>query len=105
MFGIDWGNPETFWLNLTNVMLGVVTLACAVALFYGLAVDLLAKARKRVEMAGLDREVTDLHALHLPELGLMMADGGEPVEPPAANPAETPLFRKAEKLKLPKRPR
>ena len=97
MFGIDWGNPETFWLNLTNVMLGVVVLACAAALFYGLAADLIAKARRRVEMAGLDQEVRDLHAMHLPELGLTMADGGEPVDPPK--------FRKPEKTKLPKRPR
>jgi hypothetical protein len=80
MFGIDWSNSETFWLNATNLMLGLVTLACAGALIYGLAGDLLAKARQRLTVAGLDRELRDLHALELPELGLTMADGGEPVE-------------------------
>jgi hypothetical protein len=80
MFGVDWGNPETFWLNATNLMLGVVTLACAGALIYGLAGDLLAKARQRLTVAGLDRELKDLHSYDLPELGLTMADGGEPVD-------------------------
>jgi hypothetical protein len=80
MFGVEWSNPETFWLNATNLMLGFVTLACAGALIYGLAGDLLAKARQKMTVAGLDRELRDLHALQLPELGLTMADGGEPVE-------------------------
>ena len=26
MFGIDWGNSQTLWLNLTNLALGIVTL-------------------------------------------------------------------------------
>ncbi len=80
MFGVDWSNPETFWLNATNLMLGLVTLACAGALIYGLAGDLLAKARQKLTVAGLDREMRDLHAMHVPELGLTMADGGEPVD-------------------------
>lgn len=80
MFGVEWSNPETFWLNATNLMLGVVTLACAGALIYGLAWDLVAKARRKLTVAGLQQEMQDLHALHLPELGLTMADGGEPVE-------------------------
>ena len=73
MFGVDWSNPETFWLNAINLMLGLVTLACVGAIAYGLAGDLLAKVRQRT------KEAKDLHALHLPELGLTMADGGEPV--------------------------
>jgi hypothetical protein len=82
MFGVDWNNPETFWLNATNLMLGVVTLACVGALVYGLAWDLVAKARRRLSMAGLDQELRDLHSLQVPELGLTMADGGEPVKNP-----------------------
>ena len=40
MFGVDWSNPETFWLNATNLMLGVVTLACAGALPLGVTDNL-----------------------------------------------------------------
>jgi hypothetical protein len=73
MFGVDWSNPETLWLNLTNLGLGIVTLVCVVAVAYNIAVEYWQKARA----AASERT----HAMHVPELGWTMADGGEPVEP------------------------
>jgi hypothetical protein len=66
-------NDETFWLNVTNIALGVVTLACVV-LFVGVVFqEVVERVRKHVPIAV---EKND-HAFVLPELGLTMADGGE----------------------------
>lgn len=78
-----------------NIALGVVVLLCCVAVAYGIMQEFAARRRKRAALAGLDREVTHLvsgydgHAFHVPELGLTMADGGEPVDKQAsARPAD-----------------
>jgi len=78
MFGIDWGNPQTLWLNLTNLALGIVTLLALVVLAGGIAQEVLARRRKARELNAIDAEVR--HLLHVPELGLTMADGGEPLQ-------------------------
>ena len=75
MFGVDWHNPETLWLNLTNAVLGLATLVALLAVFSAGAVELYRKLKKRAS------EVPDLHVLHLPDLGLTMADGGEAKAP------------------------
>lgn len=80
MFGIDWGNPQTLWLNLTNLALGIVTLLGLLVVAGGIAQELLAKRRKARELAGIDDEVR--HLLSVPELGITMADGGEPLPSP-----------------------
>ncbi|MBA3974642.1 MAG: hypothetical protein C0504_10550 [Candidatus Solibacter sp.] len=59
------------WLNLTNVGLGVVALVCVVAVAYNIVSELL--IRKHAA------RTNDSHAMHVPELGWTMADGGEPV--------------------------
>ena len=69
-----------------NFALGAVVVVCCLIVAYGVAQELAARRRKRAAAAGLDREVSDLvaaydgHAFHSPELGLTMADGGEPVK-------------------------
>jgi hypothetical protein len=69
-----------------NVALGAVVVVCCFAVAYGVVQEIAARRRKRAAAAGLDREVSDLvaaydgHAFHSPELGLTMADGGEPVK-------------------------
>jgi hypothetical protein len=73
MFGIDWANPETLWLNVTNVALGLVALACVVAIGLGVVQELWARYRSRVQAPADD------HAFEIPGLGWTMADGGEPV--------------------------
>lgn len=80
MFGIDWGNPQTLWLNLTNLALGIVTLLGLLVVAGGIAQEVLAKRRKARELAGMDDEMR--HMLNVPELGLTMADGGEPISSP-----------------------
>ena len=92
MFGVDWSNPETLWLNLTNLGLGIVTLVCLAVVTWGIAIDVRARLRRRAGAADQDvRELLasfDDHALHVPELGLTMADGGEKVEPAEGAPRQ-----------------
>jgi len=80
MFGIDWGNPQTLWLNLTNLALGIVTVLALVVLAGGVAQEVFAKRRKAHALNSMDAQAG--HLLHVPELGLMMADGGEPLNSP-----------------------
>lgn len=91
MLGIDWSDPQTFWLNVANIGLGVVTVFCFVALGYGVVRDVLARIRKRTAERTQDRAVSGVatdfgsHAFEMPGLGLTMADGGEPAaQPPQA---------------------
>lgn len=66
-------NDEAFWLNVTNIALGVVTLACVV-LFVGVVLqEVVERVRQHVPVFSQK----DDHAFVLPELGLTMADGGE----------------------------
>jgi len=69
----DWTDPQTFWLNVTNALLGLVTLAAFVTVVGVAAYDLLMRWLKQEE----DESAAEPHALHVPALGLTMADGGE----------------------------
>jgi hypothetical protein len=75
MYGAD--GPDTFWLDFTNVALGLVTLACVLAIAAGVASELRQRLRARA------RAAEDDHAFATPELGVTMADGGERVAEPA----------------------
>jgi hypothetical protein len=75
VFGIDFFDPQTMWLNITNLALGVVSLLCVLAVGWGVASELLARARKRAAVP-----VTDDHAFAVPGLGWTMADGGKKVD-------------------------
>jgi hypothetical protein len=69
-----------------NAALGVVVVMCVAIVVFGVMQEVAARRRRQAAAAGLDREVADLvsaydaHAFHTPELGLTMADGGEPVK-------------------------
>jgi hypothetical protein len=77
----DVNDPSTYWLNIMNIALGVVVLLCCLAVAYGVMQEVVARRKRRAAVAGLDREVADLvHTFQTPELGLTMADGGEPIE-------------------------
>jgi hypothetical protein len=69
MYGPD--GPDTFWLNFTNIALGLVTLACVLVVVAGLVGELRHRLRLRAS-AGADD-----HAFVTPRLGVTMADGGE----------------------------
>jgi len=79
-------DPSTYWLTVTNVVLGLVVLVCCVAVAVGVVQELAARRRKAVEASKLDREVADLvsayggHAFQVPSLGVTMADGGEKLD-------------------------
>ncbi|MFN2239729.1 MAG: hypothetical protein ABR524_10085 [Thermoanaerobaculia bacterium] len=74
MFGIEFLDPATRWLNLTNLALGIVTLLCVAAVAWGVAVDLLERLRSRLPATADD------HAFVVRGLGVTMADGGEPTD-------------------------
>jgi hypothetical protein len=69
MYGPD--GPDVFWLNFTNIALGLVTLLCVIAIAGGVARELLLRWERRA--AALE----DDHAFATPGLGVTMADGGE----------------------------
>ena len=92
MFGVNWGDPQTIWLNLTNLGLGIVVLVCVGVVAYGVARDLLAR-KATVPQAEVDRVLDRMfgekqlsHSFHTPELGWTMADGGEPEQPAEKKP-------------------
>ncbi len=76
-------DPSAYWLNVTNIALGVLVLVCCAVVAYGVVQELAARHRQAAKMSKLDREVADLmasfdsHAFNVPGLGLTMADGGE----------------------------
>jgi len=65
------GDPQALWLNVTNAALGLVTLVCFGVLAYAVVREVAERVRARA-LAG------DAHAHRVPELGLVMADGGDP---------------------------
>lgn len=75
MFGIEIFDPETVWLNITNIALGVMTLLCVVVVGWGVVSELF----DRVKAKALATQPDD-HSFALPDLGLTMADGGKKVE-------------------------
>jgi hypothetical protein len=76
-------DPSTYWLTVTNVVLGLVTLIACVAVGIGVFQELAARRKKKAAISTLDREVTELvssfdgHTFNVPGLGVTMADGGE----------------------------
>jgi hypothetical protein len=79
VFSIDWSDPQTLWLNLTNLALGVVVLAGVLVLVGGILQELRLRAKRRAAGAAPIRAIDD-HAFDVPGLGLTMADGGERIE-------------------------
>jgi hypothetical protein len=81
---VSMNDPSTYWLTITNIALGLVTLICIAAVGIGVVQELAARHKKKTALTKLDAEVADLvssfgdgHAFHLPGLGVTMADGGE----------------------------
>jgi hypothetical protein len=68
MYGPD--GPDTFWLNFTNIALGLVTLICVGLVVAGIVHELGHRWSRF-------RRLADDHALETPGLGVTMADGGE----------------------------
>jgi hypothetical protein len=88
MSNYDW----VFWLNLTNIALGVIVVLAVLVVACGLVWELVIRHRKRRSAHDLDKELQAMlhdefaHNLSMPELGLTMADGGERVAPTPKKP-------------------
>jgi hypothetical protein len=72
----EFFESETSWLTLTNIALGVVTLACIVAVARTAFMELAERARSRARIPAWQ----DDHAFVLSDLGVTMADGGDAVD-------------------------
>jgi hypothetical protein len=65
--------PDTFWLDFTNIALGLVTLVCVLAVVAGIVHELGHRLAHR-------RMLVDDHAFEEPGLGVTMADGGKRID-------------------------
>ena len=99
MAGENW----TFWFNMTNFALGIITLLAVLVVFAAVGWDLMVlwlhKVRKTdsvnigdINMNKINSDLLaiwrgDPHSLSVPGLGLTMADGGEKVEPSDSKPS------------------
>jgi hypothetical protein len=78
---------DTFWLNVTNIGLGVVILVCVLVIAFGITKDMLARRVRRTTMeAEMDGDLRAMvgeggNLFNVPGLGLTMADGGEQAPP------------------------
>ncbi len=64
---------EVFWLNVTNLVLGLATLICLLVIGY----TAFREIRDRVRMHAGETEKVDDHSFVIDGLGVTMADGGE----------------------------
>jgi len=82
---LNWSDPETTWLTITNIVLGAVAALCVVVMAGGVIHEVISRIRKRRRIeAEIDRDMqmfNDERAFHSPGLGITMADGGEKHKP------------------------
>ena len=69
-------DPETLWLNLTNIALGAVTLVCLLAFGKEIFKEAAELVRNRVKATA----ARNAHELVLSDLGVTMADGGVEID-------------------------
>jgi len=69
----DLSDPKIFWLNVTNIVLGIVTLVCCAVVGYGLVQEVLVRLRKSKSSSITDGE----HTFLVSGVGVTMADGGK----------------------------
>ncbi len=72
----ELSDPQTFWVNTTNLVLGLVTLCCA-ALIASVVINELIE-RWVGQLVG--EQADDGHTIPVRGLGLTMADGGRQVD-------------------------
>lgn len=90
MSNYDW----VFWLNITNIALGVVVVLAVLLVAYGVVWELVIRHRKHSGVRDVNQEMQAMlrdefsHSLSVPELGLTMADGGEHLKSSPEKPPE-----------------
>jgi hypothetical protein len=67
-------DPETIWLVITNVTLGLVVLACLVVVTLGVLREIRVRLAHRTSLSA-----SDTSTMIIPLVGPTMADGGEPM--------------------------
>jgi hypothetical protein len=72
---MNWTDPQTLWLNVTNLALGIVTLLALLICAGGVAWELMHRGRRAHRMSRMDAELRTV--FESAEVGLTMADGGE----------------------------
>jgi hypothetical protein len=87
----DLIDPNTFWLNVTNVALGTVTLVCCIVVGYGVVQEI----RRHICEYKTNHVKTDDHRLFLTNLGITMADGGERIDKKQLTVSEKGLVRES----------
>jgi Flp pilus assembly protein TadB len=80
MIRFTWSDPQTLWLNVTNLALLVVTLLAVLVGVAGVMWEWMRRRRRNRQMAQMDDELRAVFGAR--DVGLTMADGGEPVEHP-----------------------
>ncbi|MBW7888182.1 MAG: hypothetical protein H3C35_07465 [Bacteroidetes bacterium] len=70
----DFFDSETVWLNVTNFILGLVTVICFFAVGKIFFKEVYVHFRERVKVPALQ----DDHSFIFSDLGITMADGGKP---------------------------
>jgi hypothetical protein len=84
----DW----VFWLNVTNIALGVIVVLALLLVAYGVIWELVIRHKKQSGVRDVNAEMQAMlknefgHSLAVPELGLTMADGGEHVKSEETKP-------------------
>ena len=96
---MDGGNWE-YWLNMTNLALGVTTLAAVLVVLGAIGYELLSRTARRARAAaGMDAEFNAMinggtDARLVQGLGLTMADGGEKIDSSAPSDSDQTPRRK-----------
>jgi hypothetical protein len=75
---INWSDPQTFWVNIMNASLGIVTLVALLALVGAAAADVYEKMTKR--SAAQEEDAPAYSGVRAPELTLTASNGGAPVK-------------------------
>ena len=79
MTRFSWSDPQTLWLNVTNLALLIVTLLAVLVGVAGVMWELMRRRHRTRQMSRMDDELRAM--FRAGDVGLTMADGGEPVEP------------------------
>ncbi len=78
MSRFSWSDPQTLWLTVTNLALLAVTLLAVLVGVAGVMWELMRRRPRNRQMSRMDDELRA--AFGVRDVGLTMADGGEPVE-------------------------
>jgi hypothetical protein len=90
MSNYDW----VFWLNLTNIALGVIVVLAMLLVAYGVVWEVVMRHKKQSGLRDMNAEMNSMlhdqfaHSFPVPELGLTMADGGEHVKTASTQPKD-----------------